>query len=322
MRVLFCGYWFPESPPALAACLPDVEILSCPVAQVLETGRDVDVIIPLMHRLESELITTTRAGLIQQFGVGLEGVDIALASSRGILVCNVPADISKNGDATAEHAVFLMMGVARRLDECRRSFEEGGWGTPIGFALSESVALIVGLGRVGSALAAKLRGLGVTVHAVRRTPDPPREADLGIARAGEPKDLVDMARDADFIVSAVALTEDTRDLFNRKLFEAMKPTAFFINVSRGPVVNENDLMEALNTGSISGAGLDVFATEPVDASHALLQMENVVATPHIAGVTRQSYREMARVVAENITRFGAGKPPLHCANLEEASKRA
>jgi phosphoglycerate dehydrogenase-like enzyme len=131
----------------------------------------VDVIIPLMHRLEPELIAGTTARLIHQWGVGLEGVDIPAATARGILVCNVPGDATANADSTAEHAVFLMMGLARHIRECFGAFQKGLWGAPLGEALFGNTALIVGLGRVGKALARKLTAVGMTVEAISRIPD-------------------------------------------------------------------------------------------------------------------------------------------------------
>ncbi len=146
MKILFCGKWFPTAPEIVKDLLPGEEIVNCPVDKVVELSADADVIVPLMHRLEQETISNTRAGLIQQFGVGLEGVDIPAATSKGIMVCNVPADVTLNADSTAEHAVFLMMGAARRVGECRDAFKEGLWGAPVGQALSGGTALIVGLG--------------------------------------------------------------------------------------------------------------------------------------------------------------------------------
>ena len=319
MKILCCGKWFPQSPKSLEPLLPDDEILTCEVEKVKELGLDADVLIPLMHRLEPELIEGTRARLIHQYGVGLEGVDIPLATSRGIMVCNVPADVSLNADSTAELAIFLILGLVRRVHECFRAFEKGAWGDPLGEVLLGGTALIVGLGRVGTALARKLIGLGMKVQAIRKTPHEQGATELGLSRLGGPGDLLEMASTADLVISTVVLSDQTLGLFNRELFSSMKPTAYVINVSRGPVVNEPDLIEALNTGAIAGAGLDVFCGEPIDSSNPLLSMDNVFATPHVGGVTRQNYEEMGRVIAENIRLFKDGKTPKYCVNLSELS---
>jgi phosphoglycerate dehydrogenase-like enzyme len=314
MKILFCGTTFPRAPELLTSLLPEDDVANCPSEQVKHRGLDVDVIIPLMHRLEPELIERTSARLIHQWGVGLEGVDIPAASARGILVCNVPGDVTINADSTAEHALLLMLGLSRRIHECFEAFQTGLWGAPVGNTLMGRTALIVGLGRVGKALAIRLNALGMRVEAIRRTPDPNAEAACGVVRAGSQSDLYVFAQDADFVISTVSLTDQTRDLFSGRLFKLMKPTAFVINVSRGPVVNENDLLRALQEKRIAGAGLDVYAQEPVNPANPLLSMRNVFATPHVAGATELNYAEVGKVVSDNILAFKSGKVPQYCVN--------
>jgi phosphoglycerate dehydrogenase-like enzyme len=316
MNILFCGKTFPRAPEVLAGLLPEDYVVSCPVPDVKEAGLRADVIIPLMHRLESELIRGTSAKLIHQWGVGLEGVDIPAATKRGILVCNVPGDMTANADSTAEHALFLMLGLARRIHECFKAFDGGLWGAPVGEALTGNTALVVGFGRVGKALAGKLNALGMNVEAIRRTPDPAAEKAAGVTRVGALSDMHEMATGADFVISTVVLTEETRGIFDKKLFRSMKRSAYVINVSRGPVVNESDLLDALQTRIIGGAGLDVYAQEPVDPANPLLSMDNVLATPHIAGCTRQNYEGIGRILADNILMFKRGEIPNHCVNPE------
>jgi phosphoglycerate dehydrogenase-like enzyme len=314
MKILFCGKTFPHSQEMLTKLMPEEEILSCPASEVAEKGLDVDVLIPLMHRLEPDLIRHTRARLIHQWGVGLEGVDIPLATERGILVCNVPANVTPNADSTAEHALFLMLGLARRIHSCSRSFHEGRWGSPLGLALCGCNALIVGLGNVGSSLARKLVALGMNVAGIRRTPDTETQHALGLTALGDLSQLHELAGGADFVVSGITLTALTRGIFDSGLFKAMKPDAYFVNVSRGPVVNEQDLMDALKAGTIAGAGLDVYAVEPLPADHPFLSMPNVFATPHVGGTTQQNSIGIGRIVEENLRLFKQGKPPLYRVN--------
>lgn len=314
MKVLFCGRTFPAGLELLRALLPDDDVSSCEVEDAARAGLTADILIPLMHRLEPELIGGTAAGLIHQWGVGLEGVDIAAATARGIPVCNVPGDVTANADSTAEHALFLMLAVARCIRECFDAFHRGPWGTPMGQALGGGETLIVGLGRVGRALARKLTALGMQVRAIRRTADPETESAIGLLEAADMSRLHDLASSADFVISTIALTEETRGLFDEGLFRAMRPSAFVINVSRGPVIDEPALVEALRTGRIAGAGLDVYEREPLDPASPLLTLPNVVATPHVAGVTRQNYEGIAKVLAENIRRVKAGQAPLYCVN--------
>jgi phosphoglycerate dehydrogenase-like enzyme len=313
MKVLFCGNTFPKAFELLKALLPEEDVSSCADEDVAELGMAADVLIPLMHRLEPELIEGTAAKLIQQWGVGLEGVDIAAATARGIMVCNVPADITANADSTAEHALFLMLAAARRIHECFTAFQEGLWGEPLGRALGGGTALIVGLGRVGKALARKLAALGMKVLAIRRTVDSETEAAIGLLGADMSR-LYELASSADFIISTITLTDQTRGLFNRDLFHVMKPSAFLINVSRGAVVDTPDLIEALKAGEIAGAGLDVYEREPLNPRSPLLTLPNVVATPHVAGATEQNYEGTVGIIAENILRVKDGKVPMHCVN--------
>jgi D-3-phosphoglycerate dehydrogenase len=138
---------------------------------------------------------------------------------------------------------------------------------------------------------------------------------LGIDRVEDPSKLYDMLPETDFVISTVTLTPDTRGLFNRTVFECMKPTAFVINISRGPIVNEDDLLAALNEGLIAGAGLDVLNQEPPAADHPLVNHEKVVVTPHTAGSTIQSFDALGRAVADNVERLKKGEPLQNLATI-------
>jgi len=317
MKVLFCGKAFPKAAELLKALLPDEDVFNCPEEHVVRLGMEADVLIPMMHRLEPELVGGTAAKLIHQWGVGLEGVDIAAATARGIMVCNVPGDATPNADSTAEHALFLMLAVARRIHECFGAFSQGLWGTPLGQALGGGAALIVGLGKVGKCLARKLVALGMKVKAIRRTADIETEAAIGLLGAGDMSSLYEMASSADFVISTITLTDQTTGLFNRDLFRVMKPSAYVINVSRGAVIDEADLVKALQAGEIAGAGLDVYEREPLDRGSPLLTLPNVVATPHVAGVTGQNYDSTAGILSGNILRVKDGKLPIYCVNEAE-----
>ena len=124
-----------------------------------------------------------------------------------------------------------------------------------------------------------------------------------------------MLSEADFVISTVTLTLETQGLFNRKVFECMKPTAFVVNISRGPIVNEEDLLAALNAGRIAGAGLDVLNQEPPAADHPLVNHAKVVVTPHTAGITKQSFDALGRAVADNVERLKKGEPLQNLATI-------
>lgn len=316
MKIVLCDHTFPRVRGVLAAILPDDDLTVAAPGRLDQEIRTADVVIPLMARVDARLIATTGARLIQQWGTGLEGVDVDAASARGIYVANVPSDVAQNDESTAEHALLLMLGAARRLGTCARMFDEGTWGAPLGDALFGRRALIVGFGRIGKALARRLAAMGMTVDAIRRAPEPGEAGRHGLDRLGTPADLLRLASDADFVVSTATATEGSRGLLNAAVFHAMKPTAIVVNVSRGSVVHEGDLVAALRDGTLAGAGLDVFAEEPLGRDHPLLAMEQVFATPHVGGVTRQSYEGISRVIAGNVRAVKEGRAPSYCVNLD------
>jgi phosphoglycerate dehydrogenase-like enzyme len=315
MRILIGSLNFPSIEPTLRALLPADEIMPCPVESLAAEGRKAQVLIPTMALIGRDIIIGSSLKLIQQWGVGLEGVDLAAAAEAGIAVCNVPAALTPgNALSTAEQALFLMMAAARRFNLCRDHLTKGPWGAPQGQALFGKEALIVGLGAVGRALAERLNGLAMRVSAVKAHPDPALVSELGLIALGGPDDLPAMLGRADFVVSCLTATPQTIGLFGAAAFEAMKPRAIFVNVSRGKVMNEADLLAALESGRLSGAGLDVFASEPVEPDNPLIQHPAVVAMPHTGGVTEQSFAEIGRQVAANIERLRAGQPLLNQAS--------
>jgi phosphoglycerate dehydrogenase-like enzyme len=314
VKILFCGEEFPAAPPILARVLSDHEVATCSALAVAEHGRAAEVLIPLMARLDAAFLATASAKLIQQWGAGVEGVDRDAATARGIPVCNVPSDATSNAEATAEHAIFLMMGLARRFHECTESFRNGQWGAPLGMALRGQRALIVGLGRVGRALASRLAALGMVVEAIRAHPEREDGERPLVWRVAGPDRIAELAATADFLISTVPLNTQSRGLVSAGVLRVMKPTAFVVNVSRGAVVDERALGDALRSGAIAGAGLDVFETEPITAEYPLLSMPNVFATPHVAGVTTQNYEGIARVIADNVALIDDGKAPRYCLN--------
>jgi len=312
MRIIIGSLNFPAIVPILSGLLPADDIAPCPVDRLAAEVRRAEVLIPTMALIGREIIAGSSLGLIQQWGVGLEGVDLLAAAEAGIAVCNVPADETPgNALSTAEQALFLMMAVARRFNLSRGHLAQGPWGAPLGRALWGQEALIVGLGAVGRALAARLGGLAMRVSAIKAHPDPALVRELGLEALGGPDDLMDMLGRADFVVSCLTATPQTLGLFNAAAFAAMKPGAIFVNVGRGKVVNEPDLLSALEGGHLSGAGLDVFASEPVDPANPLLGHPGVVAMPHTGGVTEQSFNEIGGQVAANIERLRAGRPLRH-----------
>jgi phosphoglycerate dehydrogenase-like enzyme len=240
---------------------------------------------------------------------------MAAATAQGIPVCNVPADqAAENAESTSEHAVFLMMAVARRLNRFQDQFQTGPWGAPLGVSLFGRQALIVGLGRVGRALARRLVNLDMEVSAVKAHPDPELARRLGLAELAGPRELYRLLGQAHFVAATLTASPGTQGMFGREALAAMRPGAFLVNVGRGTVVDEAALLEALDSGHLGGAGLDVFASEPPGPDHPLVNHPLVVATPHIAGVTEQSFQAIGRQLAANIERLRRGEPLRFRAN--------
>jgi phosphoglycerate dehydrogenase-like enzyme len=312
MKILICADMFPAMIETVTRLLPEDEVRVCLPKEVPTQAPWAEVLIPAMTRLTPEIIQSAPdLKLIQQFGVGLEGVDLEAATARGIPVANVPGDQAPvHAECTAEGGLFLMMACARQYKFCQQTLARGEWGRPSGEALIDRTALIIGLGAVGQALAVRLVPLGMRVIATDVIVRSDVAEKLGLDRLEEPSKLNDMLSEADFVISTVTLTPNTQGLLNHTVFERMKPTAFVVNISRGPVVNEEDLLAALNEGRIAGAGLDVLNQEPPAADHPLVNHQKVVVTPHTAGITRQSFDALGRAVAENIQRLKRGEP-LH-----------
>ena len=270
-----------------------------------------------MYRVGAEVIGNTSATLINQFGVGIEGVDIPAATQRGIYVANVPGhEGAGNAASVAEHAIFLMLALARKYPKAQENVQKRIIGAPMGTALMGKTVAIFGVGSIGAQLALRLKHFQVHMLGIKHHPSEALKHTLGLDFLGGPDDVAQVLEQADFVVLALPVTPETRAMLNADAFARMKKTAFLINVARGPVIDHTALVEALAQKQIAGAGLDVFWDEPTDPDDALFQY-NVIATPHTAGVTDLSYNDIARGLAANVNRIRTGQPPINCPNLAE-----
>jgi phosphoglycerate dehydrogenase-like enzyme len=243
------------------------------------------------------------AGLlvIARAGVGYDGVDVAAATEQGVVVCYAPGT---NHEAVAEHTLALILGLLRNIRGQDLAIRRGEWPRRAVEPLRGKILGIIGLGRIGRAVALRARALGMVVWAYDIAPD---EA-FAAAHEVRLTDLETLLRQADVVSLHVPKTPQTLQMIRRETLSWMKPTAVLINTARGGIVDEGDLYEALRSGRLAGAALDVFAQEPPVAS-PLLQLDNVLLTAHTAGVDRRSREEMARVPAEAIRRLLAGDWP-------------
>jgi phosphoglycerate dehydrogenase-like enzyme len=205
-----------------------------------------------------------------------------------------------------------MLYLIKRFDASLANLRRGTFYLPVTDHLEDRTLGLIGLGASGRELARRAHAFGMRCRAV----DPVQPggdvlADLGIEAFGPPQDLDALLADSDFVSLHLPLVEDTYHLIGRRELGLMRPSAYLINVARGPLVDEEALVDALREGRLAGAGLDAFSVEPIDPEGPLLSLPNVVATPHVAGVTSGTSVRRAGAVAENVRRIAAGLAPLY-----------
>lgn len=284
--------------------------------------RGYDVLIPTMSRITSELIATAdRLKLIQQCGSGLEGVAIDAALAKGIAVANVPTAMSGNADSVAELGIYFMIGLSRNVSGMAYSLRQQRMGEPKGLALSGKTVGIIGLGGIGKALVKRLKPFGVRLIGLKQTDTELARTELGMDWVGTPEQLPELLKQSDYVILALPVNGGTAGMFNEETFTQMKTTAFIINLARGGLIDRCALEQALKSGQIAGAGLDVFWQEPPDPDDPVFQY-NVLATPHSAGCTDVSIQGIADAVCENIVRIEQGMPPLNGASATPCSEKA
>ena len=239
---------------------------------------------------------------VARAGVGFDRVDVAAATDLGIAVTITPSAII---GAVAEQALALLLTVAKSTVVNDRLVRDGQWPKTIPRGVRGHTLGIVGLGRTGRGVAVRALALEMKVIAVETVPDHEFVKQHGI----ELVELDTLLARSDYVSLNCPLNDQTRDMFNRELFDKMKPDSVLINTSRGGVVVESDLVDALQSGHLRGAGLDVFASEPPEADNPLLKMDNVVAASHRGGLDHISAQEMAIEAAENIVLLKRGQWP-------------
>jgi lactate dehydrogenase-like 2-hydroxyacid dehydrogenase len=280
-----------------------------PISDLIRHVADVEAIIPMgAHPIPEPVIAAApRLRIVAVAAVGYNIVDVAAATRRGILVTNTPGVLT---DTTADMAWALMLGVARRVPESDRFVRAGKWtgvywSQLMGTDVHGGTLGIIGLGRIGQAIARRAQGFGMRVLYHKRTPDPEAARSVG----AEYRTKAELLRESDFVVLSIPLTPETRHLIGAAELALMKPTAFLVNVARGPVVDEAALVEALRANRIAGAGLDVFEDEP-KLHPGLLGLENLALTPHIGSASGATRRRMATRAAENcIAALEGHRPP-------------
>ena len=281
-----------------------------PLAKVLAENPDCRGLITfLSDRIDAALIAAgPNLRIIANYAAGTNNIDIPAARERGIFVTHTPDILT---DATADLTMALILAVARRLVPADRFTRQGrfaGWGAMLflGRELKNARLGIIGLGRIGQAVARRALGFGLRVSYYSHTRKPVLEKELGLDYAP----FLELVGSSDIVSLHLPYSPGVHHLFNRDAFTLMKKEAIFINVARGPLMDENALAEKLEQGELFGAGLDVYEFEPT-VNEKLKNLDNVVLAPHIGSATRQTRLGMANMTVTSVSEALAGREPPH-----------
>jgi glyoxylate reductase len=293
-----------------------------PKKVIVEKARNVDALATLLSdKIDSEVFDAApNLKIVSQLAVGFDNIDIPEATKRGIYVTNTPEVLT---DTTADFAWALIMAVARRVVEADKYVRTGqwkvGWHPDMmsGRDVYGATIGVVGAGRIGYAVAKRATGFSMKILFYDVIPRPEMEKDFGAKRV----DIDTLLKQSDFVSIHVPLMKETHHLMNEGKFRLMKKTAYIINNSRGPVVDEKALYKALKEGWIAGAGLDVFEQEPTPTDSPLLKLDNVVVAPHISSASLETRSRMSEMVAENLVAFFEGKKPPNLINPDVMKTR-
>lgn len=300
--------------------VPDVQLIArgrCRTPEeVLAAVRDADVALCSGEPYTEEVLANApRLLAVIRYGIGVDTIDLEAATRHGVMAVNFPDFCIPE---VANQALALLLACARRLVAQDRALRSEGWAAarryrgPVGTIHDETLGLIA-FGHIAQALAQRAHVLEMRVVAYDPFVSDALLAQYGVARATS---LEELAAAADYVSCHLPLNPQTRGLIGRSFFQAMKPTAFFINTSRGAVVVEQDLLAALEAGEIAGAGLDVFEHEPIGPEHPFCRLDNVVLTPHYASWCDQTFEKLYRRVGEAALTIVRGGVPEFVANPE------
>ena len=280
-----------------------------------EVGAGGGLLSRLTEEIDGELMSAApQLRVISNYAIGYDNIDVPAATERGIMVCHTPGILT---DTTADFAFTLLACVGRRVVEAARYVREGNWKTwgpmlCLGHDLYGATLGLIGLGRIGSAVAKRASGFQMRVlyHDLERIPT--LEKELGLIYT----DLDSLLERSDFVSLHTPLTPDTHHLIGARQLKMMKKSAILVNTSRGAVIDRQALYEALVSGEIAGAGLDVTDPEPIDPDDPLLQLDNCVVVPHIASASVATRTLMATLAAENLVAGLQGRMPRNPVNPE------
>jgi len=290
--------------------------------ELIEKGKGTDALLSLLtDKIDGEVMDAIGPQLkvISNYAVGFDNINIDEATNRGIVVCNTPCE--EVDEAVAEHTWALMTALTRRVveaDEATRRGAYKGWEPDIflGSSLVGKTLGIVGLGGIGSMVARRAGGYKMNIIYNKRTRDENAEKELGVKYV----ELSELLTTSDIVTLHVPLTDETRHMINKETLAKMKKGSFLVNTARGPIIDEHDLVEALRSGHLAGAALDVYDNEP-NIDPELIGMPNVITTPHIASATYEAREAMAKLAVSGILDTLASKEPVNIVNKEVWEKR-
>ena len=290
--------------------------------ELVEKVKGIDALLCLLtDKIDGDLMDAAgpQLKIISNYAVGFDNVDVAAATQRGIVVCNTPSN--EVNEAVAEHTWALILSLSRRIVEADEAVRRGaykGWEPDIflGINLVGKTLGIIGLGRIGSMVARRAKGYNMTVLYNKREQDPEAEKELGVIFS----QLDELLGKSDFVSLHVPLTDETRHMINKDSLAKIKKGSYLINTARGQIVDENDLVEALRSGHLSGSALDVYDNEP-NIDPELIGMENVVLTPHIASATKEARAKMGEQAVQAILSTLTGQKPENLVNEEVWERR-
>lgn len=325
MKVVICDYEFVNVDPEREALktVPNLEFIpdtQCETEEeVMELTKNADGVINQWNYITEDVINNMEnCKVIATYGIGTDKINVEAATKKGIYVCNVP---SYGTGEVANHAIAMILACSRQLVQYDRLIRQGQYGYPtLGkklYRLDGQTVGLVGFGKIPRNLSRKLMdafNMKILAYDPYITEEFAKEC--GVTKV----DLETVMKESDFVSVHVPLTEETRHSIDEKMLRMMKPTAYLINCGRGAIVKEDDLAKVLKDNAIAGAGIDVFEIEPITPDDPLLQLDNVIVTPHSAYYTEESLYALQYGAAAEVARVLKGEEPISAVNKKQVDE--
>ncbi len=314
-HVVIADYWYEntdEERKIIEGAGHTLETYHCRTEdELIEAARNADVLIVQFAKVTERVIQNLeKCSCIVRYAIGVDIIDVDAATKRGIYVCNVPDYCI---DEVSNHAIAMLMALSRKLPQISNSVKDGNWDyrkvAPVSKMLGSTLG-VIGFGRIGARVSDKMSNFGVDII----TCDPWIHDERSLQHRAHKVDLETLLRTSDYISLHVPLEKATNHLLDDAQFSIMKKGVILVNTSRGPIINEEALIRALDSGIVAGAGLDVFEKEPLPISSPLRNRENVIVTPHFAWYSEESVVALQRSAAAEAVRVLNGEPPKNLIN--------